>query len=214
MRTDPRVALLFGLAATGSALSGPAPALAVLVLSLGLAAARRIDWRRFVPLTSSIALFAFLIPFAPGPAAVAIAKGLGVSVAVLVAVSMARWDRLLAALQAAGLGRTATAFFAIVFSHLETTGRDASRAVDGLILRGGFRGVRGLLDSTSLLLARMLRRSLERADRTADALEIRGFRGRLPALGPFRLAPGDVAVTAAAVMSVAVAAAARMTWNR
>ena len=49
---------------------------------------------------------------------------------------------------------------------------------------------------------------------SADALEIRGFAGRLPALGPFSVSPGDVAVTAAAVLSVAVAAAARVPWNR
>ena len=213
MRPDPRIAVLFALVATGSALSGTLAALFVLALGLALTAAVRLGWWRLVPLAGSVAVFALLVPFAPGPAAVAIAKGLGVSVTVLVAASMVRWDRLLAAFQAAGLSRSAVAFLAIVFSHLETTGRDARRAVDALVLRGGFRGVRGLLASTPLVLARLLRRALERADRTAEALDARGFGGRLPGLGPLRIGSADVALTAAAALSLAVAVATWSTWN-
>jgi energy-coupling factor transporter transmembrane protein EcfT len=213
MRPDARIAVLFAVVTAGAALSGVLAALFVLGLGLVLAAAARLGPWRFAPLAGSIATFALVVPFAPGPAAVAIAKGLGVSVTVLVAVSMVRWDRFLAALQAAGLARSAVAFLAIVFSHLETTGRDAKRAVDALVLRGGFRGFRGLLASTPLVLARLLRRALERADRTAEALEVRGFAGRLPGLGPLRLGRADAALTAASVLSAAVAAATWSTWN-
>lgn len=213
MRPDARTAVLFALVATGSALSGALAALFVLALGLALATAVRLGWWRLVPLAGSIAVLALLVPFAPGPAAVAIAKGLGVSVTVLVAASMVRWDRLLAAFQAAGLSRSAVAFLAIVFSHLGTTGRDARRAVDALVLRGGFRGLRGLLASTPLVLARLLRRALERADRTAESLEARGFVGRLPGLGPLRIGSADAALAAAAALSLAVAVATWSTWK-
>lgn len=214
MLPDPRTALLFGVAGTASALSGVAAATGVLLLSLGLAAAMRLEGRRFLPLAGSVGAFALLIPFAPGPAAAVLVKGLAVSFVVLVSVAAARWDRLLATLQGAGLGRTPIAFLAIVLSHLEASGHDASRAVDGLVLRGGFRGARGILESTPLVLARTLRRALERADRTAEALELRGFVGRVPALPPFRVRAADLAGAAAAVLVLAFAVLSRVPWNR
>lgn len=214
MRLDPRVALVFAVAATLSALSGVAAAAGVLLVALALAAAMRLDWRRFLPLAGSVGIFALLAPLSPGPALAAVVKGLAVSVAIVVSVSAARWDRLLAALQGAGLGRVGVAFLAIVLSHLESSGRDAARSFEGLVLRGGFRGARGVLSSTPLVLARTLRRALERADRTAEALELRGFSGRLPALARIRLRPADVAGAAAAALVVALAVAGRLPWNR
>lgn len=214
MRLDPRVALLFALVTTFVALSGVLPAAAVLVLGALLAARLGLGWRRFIPLAGAVAPFLLLVPLAPGPAGSAVVKGLAVSVTTLVAWSAARWDRLLAALQTAGLSTTFVAFLSIVFSHVERTGRDTSRAVDGLVLRGGFRGVRGLLASTHLVLARTLQRAFERADRTAEALELRGFVGRLPALGPLRIGPADVTAMAAAGVSVVFVAVTRWPWGR
>lgn len=213
-RPDARTAVLFALVAAAAALSGLLPAAGVLFLSVALAVATRFSWKRLLPLAGSFAVFLLLLPFAPGPAAAAVVQGLAVSVAVLVSVSSARWDRLLAALQGAGLGRTAVAFLAIALSHLEAAGRDAAAAFDALLLRGGFRGARGLGRSTPLLLARSLRRSFERADRTAEALELRGFGGRISPLPPFRAGRGDLALGAAACLAAALAVGSRLPWGR
>ena len=213
-RPDARTALLFGVTAAASALTGPVPAAGVILLSAGLAALTGVSWKRLLPLAGSFAFFLVLVPFAPGPVARAVLQGLGVSLAVVVSVSAARWDRLVAVFQALGAGRVAVAFFAITLSHLEAAGRDARVAFDALLLRGGFRGARGLGRSTSLHLARTLRRAFERADRTADALELRGFAGRVPPPPAFRAGPADIAAGAASLLAVAVAVGSRLSWSR
>ena len=212
-RPDPRTALAYGVAASASALTGPLPAGGVLVLSALLAWATRTSWRRLLPLVGSFGLLLVLLPLSPGPFARVIVKGLAVSFTVVVAVSAARWDRLVAALQGFGLGRAPVAFVSIVLSHLEDAGRDAAGAVDALRLRGGFRGLRGLGRSTPLLLARTLRRAFERADRTADALALRGFSGRLPPLPRYRPGRADL-LPAAASLAALVAAFGSLAWNR
>ena len=213
-RPDARTALLFGVAAAASALTGPIPAAGVILLSAGLAAVTGFSWKRLVPLAGSFAFFLLLVPFAPGPVARAVLQGLGVSLAIVVSVSAARWDRLVAALQALGAGRAAVAFVAITLSHLDAAGRDARVAFDALQLRGGFRGVRGLGRSTPLLLARSMRRAFERADRTAEALELRGFAGRVPPLPAFRAGPADLAAGAGSLLAVALAVGSRLSWSR
>ncbi len=213
-RPDARIALFFGVAAAASALAGPVPAAGVVLLSAGLAVATGLSWKRLLPLAGSFALFLILVPFAPGPVARAVLQGLGVSMAVVVSVSSARWDRLVAVLQAVGAGRAAVAFLAITLSHLAAAGRDARVAFEALHLRGGFRGARGLGRSTSLLLARSLRRAFERADRTAEALELRGFAGRVPPPPTFRAGRGDLALAAAACIAVALAVGSRVPWGR
>lgn len=212
-RPDARTALLFGVIAAASALTGPVPAAGVILLSGGLAALTGISWKRFLPL-ASFAFFLLLVPFAPGPFARAVLQGLGVSLAVVVSVSAARWDRLVAAFQALGAGRAAVAFVAITLSHLDAAGRDARVAFDALHLRGGFRGARGLGRSTSLHLARTLRRAFERADRTADALELRGFAGRVPPSPAFRASLADLAAGAASLLAVVLAVGSRLSWSR
>ena len=213
-RPDPRTLLLYGVAASASAVSGPVPAAGVLLLSGGLAAFTGLPGRRLFRLAGSFALLLVLVPFAPGAAARAILQGFAVSVAVVVAVSAARWDRLLAVLQALGAGRHAVAFLAIALAHLSAAGRDARRALDALRLRGAFGGARTLARGTSLLLARELHRALERADRTADALALRGFSGRVPPLP--RWAPGaaDLVPAAAALLAIALALGSRLPWSR
>lgn|GEM_PF-4405453 len=213
-RPDARAALLFGVTAAASALTGTAAAAGVILLSAGLAAVTGFSWKRLLPLAGSFAVFLLLVPFAPGPVARAVLQGLGVSLAIVVSVSAARWDRLVAALQALGAGRAAVAFLAITLSHLEAAGRDAHVAFDALHLRGGFRGVRGLGRSTPLLLARTLRRAFARADRTAEALELRGFAGCLPPLAGFRAGSVDVALGVASLLAVALAVGGRLAWSR
>ncbi len=213
-RPDARTALLFGVTAAASALTGPIPAAGVILLSAGLAAVTGFSWKRLVPLAGSFAFFLLLVPFAPGPVARAVLQGLGVSLAVVVSVSAARWDRLVAAFQALGAGRTVVAFLAITLSHLDAAGRDARVAFDALRLRGGFRGARGLGRSTSLLLARALRRAFEQADRTAEALELRGFAGRVPPPPSFRAGLPDLAVGAASLLAAALAVGSRLSWSR
>jgi energy-coupling factor transporter transmembrane protein EcfT len=208
------VVLLFGAAGAVSALSGVVPALGVVALSAGVGWASSVSWRRLVPVSGSFAVFLLLVPFAPSPAVGAIVKGLGVSLAIVVAVSTARWDRSLAVLQRLGIGRLPVAFLAIVLGHLEATGREAATAVEGLLLRGGFRGLRGVAASTSVLLARTLRSALERADRTADALALRGFDGRVPALPAFRPGFADAVPALAALLAVLLAAGVRLPWIR
>lgn len=213
-RPDARTALIFGFSAAASALTGPVPAAGVILLSAGLAAMTGFSWKRLLPLAGSFAFFLVLVPFAPGPVARAVLQGLGVSLAVVVSVSSARWDRLVAALQALGAGRAAVAFLAITLSHLDAAGRDARVAFDALLLRGGFRGARGFVRSTSLHLARTLRRAFERADRTAEALELRGFAGRLPPPAAFRAGLADFAAGAASLLAVVLAVGSRLPWNR
>ncbi|HYN44067.1 MAG TPA: hypothetical protein VE129_19980 [Thermoanaerobaculia bacterium] len=213
-RPDARMALLFGVTASASALTGPIPAAGVIVLSACFAAATGFSWARLLPLAGSFAFFLLFVPFAPGPVTRAVLQGLGVSLAVVVSVSSARWDRLVAALQGVGAGRHAVAFLSITLSHLGAAGRDARMAFDALTLRGGFRGARGLGRSTPLLLARTLRRAFERADRTAEALELRGFAGWVPPLPAFHAGPADLAAGAAALLAIALAVGSRVTWNR
>lgn len=213
-RPDARLALLFGLTASASSLSGLLPAVGVLLLAAGLALATGFSWKRLLPLAGSFAFFLLLVPFAPGAAATAVVKGLALSSAVVVSISSARWDRLVAALQGTGAGRHAVAFLSITLSHLDAAGRDARLAFDALALRGGFRGARGLGRSTSLLLARALRRAFERADRTAEALELRGFAGRIPPLPAFHAGLGDLATGAASVLAFALAVGSRLPWSR
>lgn len=213
-RPDPRVALLFGASAAAAALSGPLPAAGVLVLSAALAAASRLGAARFVPLGGSFAFLLVLAPVAPGAAARAALQGLALSGAVVVAVWLARWDRVVAALQAAGAGRATVAFLAITLSQLEAAGRSARRGLEGLLLRGAFRGARGLGRGSGLLLARELRRALERADRTADALALRGFEGRVPALPRLRARAADAACGGAALLSLGFAAGSLLPWSR
>ena len=212
-RPDARTAIFFGVTAAVSALAGPIPAAGVILLSAGLAALTGVSWKRFLPLAGSFALFLLLVPFAPGPVARVVLQGLGVSLAIVVSVSTARWDRLVAALQALGAGRAAVAFVAITLSHLDAAGRDARVAFDALQLRGGFLGVRGLGRSTPLLLARSMRRAFERADRTAEALELRGFAGRVPPLPAFRAGAADVVAEGASLLAIALAAGS-VAWNR
>jgi energy-coupling factor transporter transmembrane protein EcfT len=213
-RPDPRAALLFGACGSAAALTGPVAAAGVLVLALLLALASRLEARRFLPLAGSFAIVLAAVPVAPGPAARALLQGLAVSAAVVVAVTLARWDRLVAAMQSLGAGRGTVAFLAIAFSHVEAAGRDARRALEALRLRGGFRGVRGLAGGASILLARELRRALERADRTADALALRGFDGRLPASPRGRLRPVDRAAVAASLLAIVLAAGSLAPWSR
>jgi energy-coupling factor transporter transmembrane protein EcfT len=213
-RPDARTALLFGVTAAASALTGPVPAGGVIFLSAGLAAWTGVSWKRLLPLAGSFAFLLLLVPFAPGPVARAVLQGLGVSLAVVVSVSSARWDRLVGALQALGAGRAAVAFLAITLSHLDAAGRDARVALDALHLRGGFRGARGLGRSTPLLLARTLGRAFERADRTAEALELRGFAGRVPPPPALRAGLVDVVAGAASFLAIALAVGTRLSWSR
>lgn len=213
-RPDPRSALVFGLAASASALAGPIPAAGSLLLAAALAAAARLGVARFLPLAGSFAFLLVLVPVAPGAAGRAALQGLAISVAVVVAVSLARWDRLVAVAQSIGAGRGAVAFLAVTLSQLERAGRDARRAVDALLLRGAFRGARGLGRGATLLLSRELRGALARADRTAEALALRGFEGHVPPPPRFRAGRADAACAAAALLAVAVAAGSLLPWSR
>lgn len=213
-RPDPRSALLFGVAAAVAALSGPVPAAGTLLVSAALAMASRLGAARFLPVAGSFAFLLVLAPVAPGASARAALQGLALSVAVVVAVSLARWDRTVAVVQGLGASRGAVAFLAITLSQLEAAGRDARRAVEALQLRGSFRGPRGLGRGAALLLSRALRGALARADRTAAALSLRGFEGRVPPLPRFRAGRADAACGAAALLVLVALAGSRLTWFR
>jgi energy-coupling factor transporter transmembrane protein EcfT len=213
-RPDPRTALFFGATAAAASLSGPVAAAGVLVVSAALAAATRLEARRFLPLAGSFALVLVLVPVAPRAAGTAVLQGLAVSVAVVVSVSTARWDRLVAVLQSLGAGRGVVAFLAIALSQVESAGRDARRALDALHLRGAFRGARGIGRGATLLLARELRRAVAQADRTADALALRGFDGRVPPPPRYMPGGGDLAAAAAALACLALLAGSLQPWSR
>ena len=212
-RPDARTALSYGFVSFASAFAGPIPAGGVLVLTVLLAWATRTSWKRIWPLLGSCGLFVVLVPLSPGPVARVMLTGSAVSFAVVVAVSSVRWDHLVAALQGFRLGHAPIAYISLVLAHLDDAGVDAAGAVDALRLRGGFRGLRGIGRSTPFLLARTLRRAFERADRTADALDLRGFSGRLPPLERYRPGRADILLAVASVAAL-ITAIASLAWSR
>lgn len=218
MIPDPRTALLvslLGIAAGLASWRGALVALGALGLEAALAGVSpRALALRLLPLASGFALFLLFLPFAPGPVLDVALRGLAVSTATIVLGVVVRGGAVVAALQDLGLPRPATAFLVILGRHAAGVAEDARQTHHALVTRGGYDRGRNLGRSTGVLLARVLDRALHRADHVAHALELRGFRGRVPGLPRFRPRAGEAAYYALALLLGAVSVYEAGPWSR
>jgi hypothetical protein len=218
MRPDARTALLVSLLAGAAGLASPRGA-ALALGALGLEAALagvgpRALALRLLPLLSAFAVFLLLLPLAPGPVLDVSLRGLAVSAATVVLGAVASWSRVVAALQAAGLLRTAVAFLVILGRHAAGVAEEARHAHHALATRRGYDRPRNLGRSTAALLARVLDRALHRADQVAHALELRGFRGCVPGLPRWRPRAAEIPHYVLALALGAVTVLEAGWWSR
>lgn len=109
-----------------------------------------------------------------------VVRGLAVTSACLTLGATASWSSLLAILQRAGLPRALVAYLAILARHAGTVRDEVTRMHRALALRGGYRTLGHRVRSWKILMVRLVPAVMKRADRTAEALALRGFRGVLP----------------------------------
>jgi len=188
-RCDPRSALALALCGGLAGMAGArsaACALGLLVLWLALAVPGA--WRRagrLLPLLSGLSMLVLLLPWAPRAAGSALLRGAATSLALAGATMAAGGVALTSALAACGAPRTLVAFLLVLARHASGMREESVRAFRALALRGGWDRWRGRPRATAALLVGVLATALVRADRTADALALRGFEGRLPPLPRF-----------------------------
>lgn len=218
MRPDPRTALVVSIAAGAAGLAsgrGALLALAALALEALVAGVRpRALALRLLPLVAGLAGLLLLLPLAPGPVLDVTLRGLAVSAATVVLGAVASWSGILAGLQGLGLPRTAVAFLVILARHAAGVAAEARHAHQALTTRGGYDHARSLGRSTAVLLARVLDRAFHRADQVAQALELRGFRGRVPGLSRWRPRAAEAVHYALTLALAALAAFEAGPWSR
>lgn len=83
------------------------------------------------------------------------------------------------------------AFLAILARHLGIVREEVLRLHRATVLRGGYRTWRNRVRSWKIMMIRLLPLVLIRADRVADQLGMRGFRGYLPVAEKSRLTSKD-----------------------
>ncbi|MBP7587461.1 MAG: hypothetical protein KBA72_05880 [Thermoanaerobaculia bacterium] len=191
-RCDPRSAMALALCGAAAGLASARSAawalgLLVVWLAVGVPGARRRAWR-LLPLLSGLSILVLLLPWAPRAAGSALLRGAATSLAVAGATMAAGGVALTSALAACGAPRTLVAFLLVLARHAAGMREEASRAFRALALRGGWDRWRGRPRATAALLVGVLATALARADRTAEALALRGFEGRLPPLPRFDFA--------------------------
>lgn len=174
--------------------------------------ARRSAWR-LLPLLSGLSILALLLPFAPHAAGAALVRGTAVSLAVAGATLAAGGVAITSALAGAGAPRTAVAFLLVLARHAAGVRAESVRAFRALELRGGWDRLSGRPRAAAVLLASVLSAALVRADRTAEALALRGFAGRLPPLPKFDLV-GQLPHLATAVCLLATGLLEVVRWSR
>jgi energy-coupling factor transporter transmembrane protein EcfT len=178
--------------------------LLALWIALAVPGARRLAWR-LLPLFSGLAILVLLLPFAPQAAGSALLRGAATAAAGGVAI--------VAALASAGAPRTLVAFLLVLARHAAGVREEAARAFRALTLRGGWDRWSRRPRAMAALLASVLDAALARADRTAEALALRGFEGRLPPLPRLDVAAqGPHLAAAAALLGVALLEA--LAWSR
>ncbi len=156
----------------------------LLWLVFAVPGARQSAWR-LLPLLSGLSILALLLPFAPHAAGAALVRGTAISLAVAGATLAAGGVAITSALAGAGAPRTVVAFLLVLARHAAGVREEAARAFRALELRGGWDRLSGRPHAAAVLLASVLSAALARADRTAEALALRGFAGRLPPLPKF-----------------------------
>lgn len=156
----------------------------LLWLVVAVPGARRSAWR-LLPLLSGLSILALLLPFAPHAAGAVLVRGTATSLAVAGATLATGGVAITSALAGAGAPRTVVAFLLVLARHAGGVREEAARAFRALELRGGWDRGSGRPRAAAVLLASVLSAALARADRTAEALALRGFAGRLPPLPKF-----------------------------
>ncbi len=137
--------------------------------------------------------FLVFAPWVGGHALDLVARGIAVTSACLVLGAVASWASLLALLERLGLPGPLVAYLAILARHAGTVRDEVLRMHRALVLRGGYRTWRNRVRSWRILLVRLVPQVILRADRVADVLELRGFRGCLPGGSAGPLTAVDVA---------------------
>jgi hypothetical protein len=218
MRPDPRTAVVVSLLAGAAGLaSARGAALALGALGVGAVLAGvgpRALAARLLPLLSAFALFLLFLPLAPGPVMDVAVRGLAASGAAVVLGAVASWSRVVAALQGLGLPPAAVAFLVILARHAADVAGDARRAHHVLLTRGGLVVGANLGRSAAVLVARVLDGALHRAEHVAHALELRGFRGRVPSLPRWRPRRAEAAHYALAALLAAATLLEAGPWSR
>ena len=213
MRRSPLPALALGLlSAVGAAASTPGAA-ASLAIAAAWALLERFPVRHLMlgllPVLGSLAFLGFALPFAPRATLDVALRSLAVSVAVVMMAASVRWPAALAVLQALRVPRALVAFLAILAANAEAVREDVLRAGRGALLRGGFDGTRNSARTSLVLLAVLLPAMVEKSEAVADALELRGFVGRVPSvatLTPRRTDLPVLALTGVALLSLVLTA--------
>lgn len=131
---------------------------------------------------------------------------LALFVAVLLAGTTTSAD-LLRAAHALRVPRTLTALSGFALTYVAVLADEAGRMITAMRCRGRLRGIRRRLRVSASMLATLMARTVERADRIALAMVSRGYRGTMPALAQERVPAGEWAVAGGVV-----ALAGALTW--
>jgi len=110
---------------------------------------------------------------------------------------------LLRAVGALGVPRTLTALTGFAITYLAALGDEAGRMMTARRSRGRVRGLGRNLRVAASMLATLMARTVERAERIALAMVARGYRGRMPALTSERAPAAEVVAAVAFVAAVA-----------
>lgn len=217
-RCDPRTALAVSALAAAAGLSGVRSAgvsVVAVLLWLGVACGdRRALARRLAPLAMAFALLLVFLPIAPGAVAATVLRGAAVAVATVAASIMVPRTATLATLQGMGTPRSMIAFLLVLGCHAETVAHRARRTWLVLLLRGGWDRPREFARSVAILLSALLGVALDRADRAAQCLALRGFEGWLPPLPQWRPRVAEAAHYALALALLLAVSWEVATWRR
>jgi len=142
---------------------------------------------RVGPIVGSLVTVLLLLPFAPQAVAEVAVRGFAASLTLVLVASSSTWPTMVAELQTLGLPPIAVAFLALLSRDIEVLAEEAQRALAVLKVRGAFDRRANLARAVTVLLSRLLVVAWFRADQAADAMALRGFVGRLPANGAWRL---------------------------
>lgn len=186
---DPRSALAVALCGGGAGMVGPRAAAGAIVglllwLVFAVPGARRSAWR-LLPLLSGLSILALLLPFAPRAAGAALVRGTAISLAVAGATLAAAGAAITSALAGAGAPPHGRGIPARPRSPRRRSPRGGRSRLPRARAAWRVGPWVGRPRAAAVLLASVLGAALARADRTAEALALRGFAGRLPPLPKF-----------------------------
>ncbi len=217
-KCDPRTSLLVGVSIALNGFLGARTAAAGFVL-LGIwliiaSMPLRLVLRHGIPLILGSAVLLIAFPFAPAQAARIALRGLLISWTAVMVASIVPWTTPVALLQQLHAPPIVIAFAAILARQLVSFRSDVSRTWRVLLLRGGFGSLSGSLRSLRVLLVALVPSALARSDSLAQALELRGFSGRIPVPSPWRPAARETFHYALVVLALAASFWEVQPWLR